>query len=125
MTLDIKVYEHYMSQRLTSFPGSTILAPIQCACSNSQQHETDHVECQCDGWYRLREGLTTKYPEFYTNAWHCLVVIGRYQWQLCRFCQKVMDFPRYLSVCPTCDKKFVGYRPFPKIEMECEQCENL
>lgn len=97
-------------------------APVQCACSNSQNHTTNHIECRCDGQFRKNNGLRYEYnSEEALFPKNCRDEEG---FLLCEFCGKVRNTKGYeqLVQCPDCGVWFKGYRRYPKVDYECEDC---
>jgi hypothetical protein len=96
-----------------------MIAPVICSCSGKSTHTKEHEECRCNGWVRFRNGFTAPYPQ--RNVFVKNNKDG--PWELCRYCGKVRDFPKYLVTCPNCSTKFRGPRPYFPIDFECEKCE--
>lgn len=94
-----------------------MLKGVVCRCNTD---ECNHIECRCNGWDRYRDGIKLPYPDTFILVKNCYDDKGFW---LCRYCGKVSDFQGYLVICPNCDKKFKGPRPWFPVDYECENCE--
>ena len=96
-----------------------MISPVKCACSNTQEHTIEHIECRCNGYELFRNSICDPpYPPERVFVKNC----KDGDWELCRYCGKIRDFPGYLVVCPECGVKFKGPRPYFPIDFECENC---
>lgn len=93
-----------------------------CSCGKpvAQDVEHAHIDCQCDGWARFREGFGTQY--FNDNMVLAVNRKDEDDYELCRYCGLIRDFPEYLVTCTECGKKFKGPRKYFPIDYECENC---
>lgn len=74
--------------------------------------------CTCNGWDTWRTTPIEFRPSVLPRLYY------KERFLICPFCKKPEDtYLGQLVTCPKCNRKFAGYKPYPKIDYECSECE--